>query len=432
MITIYRILFPIIATLLSPYYLRRMLRRGGYEKKLAHRFGHWPRLEKKVKGNKRIWLQAVSVGEVSSLSKLLPDLAQEKNLELFLSGTTSTGLQFAEKLFGPVLKAHGPFPLDWFPFSRRAWNRIDPDLVIMVDSELWPEHFHQALSRGVPIFIINARLSDRSYSRLRKIPFLHPLIFPKNLTIVTASERQSGRWKSLGLPEASVRTAGNLKIDAVRKDEFDRGEKNQLIEEFGFSEDSIVLAGISTWNGEEKLLIEIAQSLRLENIDLRLLLIPRHAERREQVIRTLHSCQLPFQVRSQGKQAVEGNVVYLADTTGELSRLIRAADFGFLGKTLPPNQGGQNPIEPIALGLPLVVGPNHQNFHETCTDMFLQGAALQTHDEGEVRRTLMDLAKSEEKRAHLRNASREWMRRQGSPSDYTLELIRERLAGPDF
>ena len=240
-----------------------MLRRGGYGKKFSYRAGNWPKLSPKKKGTKRIWIQAVSVGEVSSISKLLNQLSNEQNTEIILSGTTSTGLSLAEEKFGNLVSTIGPFPLDWFPFSSKAWKRINPDVIVMVDSELWPEHFYQAQRREIPIFIINARLSDRSFTRLNNLKCFHSLLFPKNLTIITASERQCRRWAKLGLLENQIHTSGNLKIDAVSREYFGPKNRQELVEEFGFDQESMILAGISTWKGEEKLLVEVVQTLRL-------------------------------------------------------------------------------------------------------------------------------------------------------------------------
>ena len=178
MIWFYRLLYPFLSLLLSPYYLRRMLKRGGYGRKLGYRLGLWPKLPPKEKGISRIWIQAVSVGELSSIGKLLESLLADPEIEIVLSGTTSTGLAIAEEKHGGRLLAHGPFPLDWLPFSRLAWSRIRPDLAITVDSELWPEHMHQAKSHGVPLIIANARLSDRSFNRLRSFRFLHGILLP--------------------------------------------------------------------------------------------------------------------------------------------------------------------------------------------------------------------------------------------------------------
>ena len=427
MIILYRILFPVLALLLSPYYLRRMLRRGGYQKKMGYRLGNWPSLGKKEKGKKRIWIQAVSVGEVSSISKLLQLLFEDEQFEIILSGTTSTGLKTAGQKYGERLKAHGPFPLDWFPFSQKAWDKIQPDLVVMVDSELWPEHFHQAQTRDIPIIIINARLSDRSFARLGKLKWLHPLLLPNNLQVITASERQAKRWKTLGLDEKRTLISGNLKIDAVDLSGAGITNRATLIKEFGFEQESIVIAGISTWPGEEKLLIEITQGLRLENFDVRLLLVPRHAERRNEVIKTLQTCELPNHVRSHGHSAPMGNIVYLGDTTGELSQLIKVADLGFMGKTLPPNRGGQNPIEPIALQIPLIVGPHFQNFHETCSDMFLHGAALGCKTKADIIKEIRQLVQNPTKRAEVKNNAHQWMLSQGSPSVFTFDTITRAL-----
>ena len=181
MIWFYRLLYPFLTLLLSPYYLRRMLKRGGYGRKLGYRLGLWPKLPPKKKGVSRIWIQAVSVGELSSIGKLLESLLADPEIEIVLSGTTSTGLAIAEEKHGGRLLAHGPFPLDWLPFSRLAWSRIRPDLAITVDSELWPEHMHQAKSHGVPLIIANARLSDRSFNRLRFFRFLHGILLPPSL-----------------------------------------------------------------------------------------------------------------------------------------------------------------------------------------------------------------------------------------------------------
>ena len=394
---------------------------------MGYRLGNWPSLDKKEKGKKRIWIQAVSVGEVSSISRLLQLLFEDEQFEIILSGTTSTGLKTAGQKYGERLKAHGPFPLDWFPFSQKAWDKIQPDLVVMVDSELWPEHFHQAQKRGIPIIIINARLSDRSFARLGKLKWLHSLLLPNNLQVITASERQAKRWKTLGLDEKRTLISGNLKIDAVDLSGAGITNRATLIKEFGFEQESIVIAGISTWPGEEKLLIEITQGLRLENFDVRLLLVPRHAERRNEVIKTLQTCELPNHVRSHGHSAPMGNIVYLADTTGELSQLIKVADLGFMGKTLPPNQGGQNPIEPIALQIPLIVGPHFQNFHETCSDMFLHGAALGCKTKADIIKEIRQLVQNPTKRAEVKNNAHQWMLSQGSPSVFTFDTITRAL-----
>ena len=331
----------------------------------------------KEKGVSRIWIQAVSVGELSSIGKLLESLLADPEIEIVLSGTTSTGLAITEEKHGGRLLAHGPFPLD-LPFSRLAWSRIRPDLAITVDSELWPEHMHQAKSHGVPLIIANARLSDRSFNRLRFFRFLHGILLPPSLRILASSEKQHDRWLSLGLDSDQVKVTGNLKVDSVSQSPPTREAKQKLKSEFGFSEKSFVLVGVSTWPGEEEALLQSIGELRKEKCDARLLLIPRHAERREEIRKLISASGLPFALRSESRRADSGTVVYLADTTGELPKLIGAGDIAFLGKTLPPNNGGQNPMEPVSIGLPLVVGPAYQNFRESSRRTLLSWSCVQS------------------------------------------------------
>lgn len=428
MIWFYRIAFPFVALLLAPYYLSRMLKRGGYARKLSYRIGFWPKLAPKRKGIRRIWIQAVSVGELSSISKLLDELLSNPQLEVVLSGTTSTGLSIAEKKYAGKLLAQGPFPLDWLPFSGLAWSRIQPDLTLTVDSELWPEHMQQASKRGIPFLILNARLSDRSYRRLQFFRIFHGILIPGNINVLASSEKQHERWMDLGLDPDQVTVTGNLKVDVVSKGRLEPVDKSKWLEEFGFGKECIVLAGISTWPGEEKILLDSIKKIREEGIDIRLLLIPRHVERREEIRKVLASSDLSLSLRTEVTKAPSGTIVYLADTTGELPELIKAADFAFLGKTIPPNSGGQNPIEPVSIGLPLVIGPSYQNFRETCAELFSHGIAFKAVEKKDVEELISEFAQNEQKRNDACDACFSWIQMQGSPTKTTLRLLHGFLA----
>ena len=428
MIYLYRIAFPVLTLLALPYYTLRMIRRGGYGFKACYRLGLFPSLQPKTKAKKRIWIQAVSVGELSSLSKILSVLCADEKTEVVLTGTTSTGLLMADKKYRNQVLAQGPFPLDWWIFSCMAWFRIKPDLIITVDSELWPEHFHQAAIRGVPALVINARLSDRTFSRLSASSIARKLLLPRGIEILTTSENQRSRWLELGLPKDRVQVVGNLKVDAITPSEKAPNTPAELKKEFGFGNDSLVLAGISTWPGEEELLVETLQALHTKEIDARLLLVPRHAERRAKIASMLQQSGVAHHLRTSSNEAPEETLIYLADTTGELGNLIRCADLAFGGKTLPPNQGGQNPIEPIALGIPLVLGPNFQNFRQTCGDLLAHQAIEVTESAEEAKSALISLALNKSYRENLSKRALDWMDAQGSPSDQTLEKIFQLLS----
>jgi 3-deoxy-D-manno-octulosonic-acid transferase len=270
-------------------------------------------------------------------------------------------------------------------------------------------------------------LSDRTYSRLSQSKIARTFLLPKGLEILTTSERQKARWLELGMDESHLHITGNLKVDSALYQKVCPAQKNALKNEFGFLSESLVLAGISTWPGEESLLIETVLELGNAGLDARLILVPRHAERRSEITKILEKSGLPFHLRSHGKQAPTGTIVYLADTTGELAQLIHSADIGWMGKTLPPNRGGQNPIEPISIGLPLVIGPNYQNFQETCTDLLVHEALAETSTEEEGMRKLLDLAKSSTQREKLSMNAHSWRKKQGSPTALSLARIYQAL-----
>lgn len=404
-----------------------MIKRGGYGKKLFYRLGFWPTLLPKKSNKKRIWIQAVSVGELSSINTLLQAFIADPKIEIILSGTTSTGQKIAEQKHAKDILALGPFPLDWFPFSSLAWSRIQPDLAICVDSELWPEHMYQAKKRGVPFFIVNARLSDRSFSRLGSLGIFRNLLLPNNLRILASSEKQRQRWITIGLDEQRTCNTGNLKVDIAPHNPIIEAIKNRKKEELGFSASSIVLVGISTWPGEEEFLLQCLAEIRDKKLDGRLLLIPRHAERREEIVKNLNTFPFSFQQRTCPDENLSNTLVYLADTTGELNELIQSADLAFLGKTLPPRHEGQNPIEPVSIGLPLVVGPECTNFSETCDKLLIRGAVQQGESSEKVKKIILQLFQSESQREKMKKAGLDWRKDQGSPTRKACEELQNYL-----
>ena len=428
MIWLYRIFFPIAALISAPHYLRRMLKRGGYGKNIGMRLGLWPNLAPQKPGTKRIWIQAVSVGEVVSISPLLEELAAEENIEVVLSCTTSTGLHVAQKQHLENIIALGPFPIDWLPFSSRGWKRIQPDLVAMVDSELWPEHMEQARKRNIPIVILNARLSDRTFSRLEKLRLLRSIILPEHIQVFAASDRQAERWKAVGITAEKIKTTGNLKLDVEPKPPQAKEATELLKKEFGFPKTDLVLAGISTWPGEEQALVEAFLTARAENLPVRLLIIPRHAERKQEIadgFARRHNLDIHF--RSNGNQAPSNNAVYIGDTTGELGSLIRVADVAFVGKTLPPNAGGQNPIEPAGRAIPLLFGPNYQNFQEVCEGLLSLGAAIEVGNQEQLVEQVIRMLGDAEARRQTGQAAREWKQTHSGATLRSLEGLIETL-----
>lgn len=406
MIWFYRFLYLPAFILSVPYYGFRMLRRGGYGLDFSHRFGGQKNLPATAKGKKRIWIQAVSVGEVEALAPLVDLLSASGKFEIVVTTTTSTGYTILRKKYADKIFYAGIFPFDFLPFSKRAWEHIKPDAIVLMEGELWPEHLHQAKEHKVPALLINARISDKSFRRYTHFPLIARRLLDKFALIAVSGELNLSRFLSLGAKPQKTFCSGNLKFDSKPTAVLDDEGKKNLRCELGFSENSFVLLGSSTWPHEEQMLITAAAKLRTSGIDCRLLLVPRHAERRVQIIELIKD--LPNHVRSESKQAPAGTLVYLADTTGELRTLTQIADLAFVGKSLPPNDGGQTPIDCAALNVPMLYGPKMTNFRRICQTLEESGAAVKVATAEAAIAEIQRLAKNAQVRESLATAAKKW------------------------
>lgn len=417
---VYRILFPTLLVLSLPYYLWRMLRRGGYATDFRHRLGFFPDLGPVPPGRRRLWIQAVSVGEIQAIGPLLRRLKAAGNIEVVLTTTTSTGYRIAKELHTTSADRIGIFPTDLWPCSALAWRRIRPDVVVLVEGELWPEHLAQARSRGVPAVLINGRLSDRSYARHLRLRPLSRRLFSRFNAILAGSEEDARRFRELGL---SPVTTGNLKFDVAPPSPADPSAAAQLRESLGFAGCDCVLLGSSTWPGEEAMLLRTVEALRRSGPDVRLLLVPRHAERRHEVSKVVEASGLKWHLRSSGAAAPAGTVVHVADTTGELRTLTAAADLAFCGKSLPPNEGGQTPVEAAAAGLAIVYGPRMTNFHEMCRQLESSGAAVRAEDAAQAESVISRLVLDVQERRSVGARALRWCADNRGATERTAEAL---------
>jgi len=423
MLWVYRILFLPLLLLASPYYLWRMVRRGGYGQGFTQRFGFLPDLPAHPK---RVWIQAVSVGEIEAIGPLLRELRAGGDTEIVLTTTTSTGYRLARERHGEACAFIGIFPLDYWLCSALAYRRLKPTAVVLTEGELWPEHLGQARARALPTILINARLSDRSFARHQRLNWAGRGLLQGFTWIGAGSEGDARRLIALGAAPERLDVTGNLKFDVASDGPLSAGERLTLRHALGFDglTRSFVLLGSSTWEGEEALLLDTVKALRAEGLDARLLLAPRHAERRDAVVRLLAASGLAFHQRStQGTQAPVGTVVHLADTTGELRQLTRAADLAFCGKSLAPHDGGQTPVECAAAGVPVVYGPRMTNFKAICQGLEQAGAARRAHDAAGVQAALMALARDDAGRARMGAAGTEWHASNRGASRRTAQSI---------
>jgi 3-deoxy-D-manno-octulosonic-acid transferase len=424
MLWLYRILFIPALVLLAPGYLRRMRRRGGYRENFAHRFGAHDPLPAKQAGRPRVWLQAVSVGEILAIGPILEALHRD-GVEIYLTTTTSTGYRLAHERYRGVTVGVGYFPIDWWPFVQRAWRRIAPDLIILTEGERWPEHLRQASKRHVPVVSINARLSDRSYARLKRFSAAARLMLGGVTRLLPASAEDAQRFTELGFPRERLVITGNIKLD-VQIPKLTDAERSRLRRELGMPA-GLILLGSSTWPGEEAALVEALQRARGLGVQCSLLLVPRHAERRSDIQHVLAATALRFHFRSLGPAQGEVDVA-VGDTTGELRKLTQIADVVFVGKSLLPHTEGQTPVEAASLEKAILFGPGMSNFRALARDLLSRGAAREVADSTALITACEELLCDPLRRTSLAGAAAQWRRDNVGAVERTLNVLREDLA----
>jgi 3-deoxy-D-manno-octulosonic-acid transferase len=327
-----------------------------------------------------VWIQAVSVGEVEVARRLVAEFArQAPELPLFLTATTATGLDLARRTLGEELPVF-PCPIDLPGPVSRVFESSGPRLLVLVETELWPEMLHQAGLRGVPAAVINARLSQRSFSGYRRVAgHLKSLLEP--LTLVLArTGTDADRFAGLGIPRERIVVSGNIKYD-LQPDERQLEWEEEIRRAAGNR--PIMVAG-STMEGEEVQVLDALAGLDVDGTSPFLILAPRHPERFDAVARLLGDRGLVYSRRSSGEGVPADADVFLIDTIGELARAYRTASVAFIGGSLV-RTGGHNPLEPAVWGVPVISGPHVHNFQEVYDEMTEAGAARLVSDVAELR-----------------------------------------------
>ncbi len=430
MICLYRLLYPLAALCALPYYAARMWRRGGYRRDFAHRFGALGNIPPKRTGVQRIWIQAVSVGELLAIGPLLEQLAKNPQIEVCLTTTTSTGRRLLEEKYASHSIWRGIFPMDWWCFSARAWKRLQPDLAILMESELWPEHLHQAKRHGIPVLLLNARLSDRSYQRYTRLKALiRPLLRPLS-AIQAGSPQDAERLQSLQLGDIPIETAGNMKFDVALKDPIPPEAQAALRTEIGAGPDERILLGASTWPGEEEMVSAAAATARKKGLAVKAVIVPRHAERRESIATALAQHWGKVHFRTDGRRAAEGTDIYVADTTGELARFVQIADLVFVGKTMPPHTEGQTPIEAAAHGKAIIFGPGTANFRQIAAALVEAGAAHRVSTQPEFEDAVKVLLHDPDTRLKMGRNGAALCQNSSGATGKALALIEKTLKAP--
>jgi 3-deoxy-D-manno-octulosonic-acid transferase len=433
--TLYNILFAIFFCLTVPYYFLKMWRRGNWRAGFRQRFGHYGvKIKQAVTNRHVLWMHAVSVGEVNLCTQLIRALEPRvPNLKIIVSTTTTTGMgELEKKLPSHIGKIY--YPIDWRACVNRAVAALNPRAVVLVEAEVWPNFLWKLKDRRTPVFLVNARLSERSYRGYRWFRFLFRSLFASFKGVGAQNEADAARLRTLGCRSDSVRVVGSLKFDAATLDERRLLDVPAMLRQLGVPQGAAVVVAGSTHAGEEAVLAEIFLRLRERFPDLFLVLVPRHFERGKEVGRELAARGVKFMYRSEvlaDTRREPGEVeCLLVNTTGELKYFYERATVIFVGKSLV-GEGGQNPIEPGALGKAMVFGPNMQNFSAIAESLVAGGGAVQVRDAAELERTLAALLAHEERRAALGSHALQVVKANMGAVERTVEMIVEHLADAD-
>ena len=401
---LYNALFFLFFLLSAPYYFTRLVRRGRWQEGFRQRFGRYNAKLKQALTNRHVvWLHAVSVGEVNVCTQLIKALEpRAPNLKLVVSTTTSTGMaELRRKLPSHIEKIY--YPIDRHVWVRRAVNVIHPEAVIFVESEIWPNFIWRLRDMRIPAFLVNARLSDRSYRGYRRFGFLFRPLFASFEGVGAQNEADATRLRELGCRPEAVQVVGSLKFDAAKLEERRELDVPAMLAQIGVPPGAPVLLGGSTHPGEEGILADVFRSLRRQHPDLFLVLVPRHFERSRDAGRELEQRGIPFVYRSEltaGSRFAPGELqCLLVNTTGELRFFYEHATVVFVGKSLAAH-GGQNPIEPAAFGKAMVFGPHMENFEAIVKAFLSAEGARQVQDAAELERVI-DVLLQEIGRAHV-------------------------------
>ncbi len=420
-------------TLLPHYAWHRFLTKR-YGPDAPEKLGRIPRREATVAPDADpglppcLWLHAVSVGEAVAARGLLRSLrARHPDWACRVSTTTATGREVATKEVGAERVFY--FPLDLSGAVRRTFDRIRPDLLVLMELEVWPNVVEEAARRGVPVVVVNGRITERSFRRYRLVRPLIRRSFRRVRLWCVQTEAYAERFRALGVPEERIRVTGSLKYDAVptHPSEADRTRYRRLLE---LEETAPLLVAGSTHPSEEAAVLEAFNRLRRgAGPAAKLLLAPRHPERLREV-QHLAAPYGPVAYRSElGGRASPGAPIVLLDTMGELGRLYAAADLVFVGGTLV-RHGGQNMLEPVGLERPTVVGRSTHNFADAMAVLREAGGIREIGSPAELGPVLEGFLKNPVDAALMAKRGREALVARQGATKRTLvllnALIRER------
>lgn len=408
--------------LLAPWLAWRALRTGRYRADLRAKLTG--RLRLPASGSPTVWFHGVSVGEIHLLATLVAEFRrQHPHVRVVVSSTTDTGLAEARKRFETV----SPWPLDFTWAVANALDAVKPCLLVLAESELWPNMLRAAEHRGVPVAVVNARLSPRSARRYARIAGLaQKLMFNRVSLVAAQSESVAARFRSLGVPGEKLAITGSIKYDGAAQPVVNSPLHAML--KPAQPPGSLLWVAGSTHAPEERIVLAAFAKLHQRVPHLHLLLVPRHPDRFDEVAALLESTGLRWQRRSKCTAPIESwPPVLLLDTVGELAAAWSLADVGYVGGTLDGKRGGQSMIEPAGCGVPTVFGPHVWNFADAARQLVEAGAAVMIQQPDELAAAMADLLGDAARRECMGQAAREFVAAQQGAAARTVDALTKLL-----
>lgn len=419
---IYSLIYTLAFLVLIPYFLVRELIYPRYWRSLFQRFGSIPR-EVNSNRKKSIWVHAVSVGEVLAAKSLIGALQKGyPDYPLVISTTTITGNRIAQQIF-PEVDGVVFFPFDWSFSIRRSLSRLNPVLLVILETELWPNALRQCKRRGIPVVLVNGRLSSRSYGRYLKIRTLFRRVLKDVDFYCMQSEEDARRIISLGARQDKVMATGNLKYDTDEPPASSKTTK-LLSGLLGVKPETPVIVAGSTEKGEEEMMLTSFRKVKKKYPQAKMILAPRRPTRFDEVEKLLRSSSFCYRRRSKyGEEGGEPELLLL-DTIGELTSAYALGRINFVGGSLVP-VGGHNILEPASRGKPVVFGRYMDNF-KAISQLFLkEEGGIMVNNQQELTQAFLQLLEDDGLCARMGKKARQIVKANRGATDKSLAIIQK-------
>ena len=389
---LYDLALVLSSLILVPYYLLRGLRYGKTRRGIRERLGFFdPGSMAKLKGRLVIWIHAVSVGETKAAIPLLKALRQQyPDAALVLSNVTETGRAVASEVDVVDLCLFFPFDLSWA--VRRTLHQVAPTMILIVETEIWPNFVRIAHERGTPVMLVNGRLSDRSFPRYFRFRKYLSGLLGMVASFCMQTDHDARRARRIGAPSERVMVTGNLKFDLAVPDIKDE-DQQRIRQSLKLTKNLPIWVAGSTHAGEEEIVARINQRLKAKGLDQILILVPRHPERARLVGEQLTTMGVNWTLRSEiatRSRPFEAGDVLLVDSIGEMLNFYAISYAVFVGGSLVP-VGGHNILEALLMKKPVLFGTHMQNFKEISSLVLQSGGGIQVADEGDLEAQLKKL-----------------------------------------